>query len=452
MGVVGLFTSTISFISGVVGFGLGISAVKDIAEANNTGNRYRIAVVVTSFRRLMLITGILGTLITLILSPWLSEWTFGNRDYTLPFMYISITLLFTQLSAGQLAILQGLRKLNYLAKANVIGNIFSLVVTVPLYYFYEMNAIVPGIILSSVTALFISWYYACKIKIDKVKISQVRTFAEGKNMMSIGFLMGLSNLMVIGTSYIVRIFISNRGGLDDVGLYTAGFTLITTYTALVFNAMSTDYFPRLAAVSNDNTRAKETINQQAEVALLILAPILIIFLIFIDWFIILLYSKQFVAINSMIYWATLGIFFKALSWSVGFILITKGASKVFFWSELIGNTYMLILNLIGFHLFGLTGLGISYMLGFFFYAIQVFFISKVKYNFEFVPALGKIFFIQFSLAVLGFVSIKFLYTPYQYLVGCFFITGSIWYSYLELDKRIGIKGIISSILNKFISA
>lgn len=448
MGIVGLLTSTISFISGLTNFGLGISAVKDISAANESGSQERMATIVIAFRRWMWVTGILGTLITLILAPLLSEWTFGNRDYTFAFVWISITLLFSQLSSGQLAILQGMRKLQYLAKANILGSSLGLFITVPLYYWYGIDAIVPVIILSSIVSLLLSWYFADKVKFERLKVSRSRTITEGKNMFVMGFVMSLSNLMVLGTSYVVRLYISNQGGLADVGLYSAGFAIIGTYTGLVFNAMSTDYFPRLSAVAHSNLLCKQTMNQQAEIAILILAPILVIFLVFINWAIILLYSKQFVAINDMIYWASLGMFFKASSWSISFILIAKGASKLFFYNELIGNVYMLALNLIGFHFWGLTGMGISFMIGFVLYFIQVFIISKIRYNFSFIPAFYKIFIIQFFIAICSFVAVKFLSSPYSYFIGLVLIFISTSYSYIELDKRVGIKSLLSNLSQK----
>ena len=69
-------------------------------------------------------------------------------------------------------------------------------------------------------------------------------------MLSLGFVISMSGLISLGASYIVRIYISNTGGVDDVGLYNAGFALINTYVGLVFTAMGTDYYPRLAAVAN----------------------------------------------------------------------------------------------------------------------------------------------------------------------------------------------------------
>jgi O-antigen/teichoic acid export membrane protein len=47
-----------------------------------------------------------------ILSPWLSHLTFGNKEYTAAFMWLSVTLLFNQLTSGQDVLLQGMRKLN----------------------------------------------------------------------------------------------------------------------------------------------------------------------------------------------------------------------------------------------------------------------------------------------------------------------------------------------------
>ena len=86
MGVVGLLTSTTGLISGITNLGLGTSAVKNISEANATGNEKRISTVISVLRRLVWGTGLLGAIVTLLLSPWLSQVTFGNRDYTLAFV------------------------------------------------------------------------------------------------------------------------------------------------------------------------------------------------------------------------------------------------------------------------------------------------------------------------------------------------------------------------------
>ena len=447
MGILGLLTSTIGVINSLTNFGLGTSAVKDIAAANSTENTQQISTIITVFRRLVWITGILGTVVTLILSRWLSQIAFGNKDYTLAFIWISLTLLFTQLSSGQLVILQGMRKLKYLAKANLLGSMLGLFVTVPFYYYMGVDGIVPGIIGTACVTFLFAWIYSRKITIEPVNISLPQTIHEGKSMLQMGFMISLSGLLTVGASYVVRIFISRTGGVEQVGLYSAGFAIINTYVGLIFTAMGTDYYPRLSAVAHDNKLAKQIINQQAEIAILILAPILMVFFTFINWVVILLYSKQFIAVNGMIYWAALGMFFKAASWSIGFIFLAKGSGKFFFWNELIANIYLLGLNLIGYQLMGLTGLGLSFAASYLLYLIQVYFVSKIKFGFTFDPAFLKIFLIQFGLAMAGFLVIKFMIQPYTYLIGIVFIIASAWFSILELDKRLGLKHILIDMKN-----
>lgn len=448
LGILGLINTTIGLVGNLTDFGLGTSAIKEIASANNKQNKNSIAVTIMVVRRLVWLTGTIGTLVVLFLSPLLSQLAFGNRDYSTAFAWVSITLLFQQLTNGQLVILQGLRKLQLLAKANVIGSILGLVVTLPFYYTYGINGIVPAVVATSSISVLSAWYFSRKIIFNKVKVSKGQTLLEGKNMLSMGFLISLSALLTVGASYFLRIFISRTGSIEHVGLYSAGFAIINTYVSLIFSAMGTDFYPRLSEVANDNLLSRQKINHQAEIALLILAPIIIFFLVFINWIIIFLYSKDFMAINSMIYWAALGMFFKSVSWSVSFIFLAKGAFKFYFWCELLANTYMLILNVLGYMFGGLEGLGISFLLGYVFYLIQVYILTKNKYMFSFDYGLIKIFLFQFLLAVLGFLTVKFMVYPFSAYIGLILIMFSSWYSINELDSRLGLKNIIYGFFRK----
>ncbi|PIA77543.1 O-antigen translocase [Gaetbulibacter sp. 4G1] len=448
MGIAGLLTSTIGLVGTITNFGLRTSAVKDIAAANESQDSNRVSKIATIFRRLVWITGVLGAIVTIIFSPWLSEFAFDNRDYSIAFIWLSITLLFNQLTSGQNVLLQGMRKLKDLAKANMIGSSLGLLVTTPLYYFYDIDGIVPAIILSSILSLLIAYFFANKIKIKKIKVTIQDTLQEGNEMLKMGFILSISGLITQAAAYGVRIFVSNTGSIEDVGLYNAGFAIIGTYVGLVFAAMATDYYPRLSGVADNNYKANKLINQQAEICVLILAPILSVFLIFINWIIIILYSTKFIPINDMIHWAALGMYFKSVSWAIGFILFAKGASKTFFWSELIASFYLFLFNIIGYKYFGLKGLGISFLIGYIIVLFQIYYIAKYKYSFSFNTEFYKIFGIQFLLGLLSFMVIKYLPTPLAYYVGIPFIFISTYFSYKELDKRIGIKQLLTKYLKR----
>jgi len=443
MGIASLLKSTTDLIGSLSNMGLKASAVRNIATAYGSGDAEKVGGVVSVFRRLVWITGILGTLITLILAPWLSEITFGNRDYTLGFMWISVTLLFTQLNDGQLAILQGLRRLKSLAKANLAGTASALVISIPVYYFFRLKGIVPAIIITAGTTLFFSWFFARKIIINRIVITKKLFKTEGADMLRMGVMLSLSSMIGLGTSYIIRIFISHKGGVEQVGLYNAGFSFINSYVGMVFTAMGTDYFPRLSGLVHDRKKLMTTVNNQAEVALLLLAPIITIFLVFINWVVILFYSSEFTEVNNMIHYAALGIFFKAISWPISYIFIAKGHTRLFFFSELIANLYFLLLNIIGYTYGGLDGLGISFIVNFFLYFVQVFVIAKVKYDFFYNKEFFKIFTIQFITGILCFINVKLLVSPLVYIIGSIMIIFSVIYSLKELNKRMDLKSLLT---------
>ena len=448
MGIAGLLNSTIGVVSSITNFGLQTSAIKDIAKASTSNDLIEISKTVKTVKRLVWLTGLLGAVIIFVFSSWFSRITFGNTDYTFAFMWISITLLLNQISTGQRVVLQGFRKLAYLAKSSLLGSVFGLVIVIPIYYIYGIDGIVPGIIITSTITLVLSWYFSRKIKIENINLSFAEIFSNGRNMMTMGFMISLSGFLGMGSAFLIRIFISNTGGVNEVGLFTAGFAIINTYVGLVFTAMGTDFYPRLSSVASDDVLVSKTINQQAEIALLILGPILIIFMVFIKWVVILLYSAKFVDINEMIYWAVMGIFFKAVSWSIGFIFLAKGESKIYFWNELLVNLYTLAFNIFGYYYYGLTGLGISFMLSYFVYLIQVYIISKKKFNFNFSKGVIKIFSIQFSLAIVVFLLVNFFYGSYSYIFGSVFVVIGSIYSFRELDNRMDVMTLIKKIIKK----
>ena len=448
MGIAGLLVTTTGLIEIITGFGLSTSAVRNISVASAQNDSLKLRTTVTIFRKLVWFTGLLGTIVTIIFAPLLSELTFGNRNYTLAFSVISITLLLSQLSTGQLVILQGTRNLKYLAKADMVGFLIGLFISVPLYYKFGTDGIIPAILASSSLALLSSWFFSSKVKIPKVTVSKSHFRFESKSMLKMGFLLSLSGLITAISSYALKIFIGKNGGVEQVGFYNAGFAIINTYVGIIFTAMVKDYYPRLSEVSSDNRATVNLINIQSEIAILIIAPILMMFITFINWAVILLYSVKFSAIIGMLRWAALGMFFKTVCWTLSFVFMAKGSARIFFLNELIFNIYLLILNIIGYKLYGLTGLGISFLIGYIVFFLHIFIQSRLLYTFTFNKDFIKFFIIQFLIGLISFFTIEKVGKPFSYLLTSTFILLSCIYSFIELNKRLNISQFLLAFFNK----
>ena len=453
MGISNLLLTTMELINGLTNLGLERSAVKDISLANTNSNSKSVAITISILKKLVWLTITIGVLLMILLAPWLSEIAFGNKDYTISFIWISIALLFKQLSSSQLAILQGLRKLKSLAKANLLGNFIGLLITLPLYYYYKIDAIVPAIIIATFMSFVFTYYYSHKLDIESVTISRKEAVSEGKGMINLGIMLSLSSLITLLVAYIIRIYIGSANeteelGLIDVGLYSAGFVILNSYVGIIFNAMGTDYFPRLSEIANDITKLRKTVLEQATVAILLITPIIVVFLACAPFIIVILYSYEFSPIVAMVTWGILGMIFKAVSWSMGYMIIAKGDSKVFIKTAIGFNTILLSINIIGYHFGGLEGVGISFFIYYIIHFIAIRIITYYRYDFYFEKGFYKIFTFTVIMCFLAF-SITFIPSSIlknSLMIGL--IVVSCWYSYKELDKKIGVKDYLAEIFKR----
>jgi O-antigen/teichoic acid export membrane protein len=442
MGINGLLQSTTQIISSVAGMGLGTSAVRDMSISYASKDENRFFRTLSVFRTLVWYTGIFGALICLFGSPLWSKLSFGNYNYTLAFILIAVTVLFTQLNSGQTVLLQSTRNFKMMAKAGIIGSTIGLFVNIPMYYLWGIKGIVPAIITMSLATLVLSTYFAHKIPQKKIRLTVKETMYEGKSMLNMGFFLMLQGLLELVCGYIVRIYISNTGSIADVGLYNAGFAIINTYVGMVFTAMVTEYYPRLSSYANDSKKFNQAINQQIEISLLLTAPLIAFFLVFGDLAIILLYSNKFLPITWMVIWAMMAIFFRAPSNCTAFSFLAKGDTKAFWLNEMIAVVTQLFINLLFYHYKGLTGLGLSYLLNYFLYNIQVWIITKIRYQFKLDFRIIGVFIPQLLLSSAIILVFYFLGDIPRYVIGTLLAIASAYISYKMLSRYMDVKAFI----------
>jgi O-antigen/teichoic acid export membrane protein len=449
MGIYGLVTQTITLVSTYISLGLESSAVKNISLADANGDRDYLNSTISVFQRVILITGILGFLFCFSFSYYLSEFVFNNHDYTLTFIITSFSLIFIQLSLGKNTVLQGLRKTTLIAKVGLLSAVSGLIVSVPLYYYFGKKGIPYSITISAILNYFISYYFSKEVILSRVPFNFEIFRTEGKNMIKMGFLISLSSLISIGSSFVLRIYITRTGSLSDVGLYIAGFAIIEGIVGILFNAMAKDYYPRLSTVAESMQERNQVVNQQIEISLLILLPILSFLLISITYFIVILYSIEFLQSAEMIQYIILGMFFRAISWSMGYLLLAKGDSKIFFWSEFISTLYVFSINIIGYKFFGLKGIGYAFILIYFIHTIQIFFTVKVFYSFSTTKNILRIIAIGTILLVAQFLIAIMVDNSFKYLIGLVLFFLSCYFSFIQIKDKTNILVYVKSKLDLF---
>ncbi len=236
------------------------------------------------------------------------------------------------MTKGKIAILQGTRRLKKLASANLTASTVSLLLTLPLYYIFELKGIVPALIASAIITFIVFKLFTKDIDIPRFSFSKSELFHKSKAMLTLGATMSFTSMVVALSAFLVQVFIRSTDGLDAVGFYSAGFLIVNAYVGMIFSAMSTDYFPRLAAINTDNEKMNIAANQQADVAILLITPVIVLFITFTPFIVELLYSSKFNVIIGFVTFGVLGTFFKAVSFSMGYVIIAKRAFKSIYYT------------------------------------------------------------------------------------------------------------------------
>lgn len=383
IGIAGLLTATMNIIGGISSLGIEISAVKHISGHYIEGDPDSVSVPVSITRRIALYTGLFGALLTLFACRYLSILTFGDTSHTWSFAWLSVTMLMKQLTTGELAVLQSLRRIRQLARANFYGNLIGLALSIPLYFFYRIDAIVPAIIAGSLLSMVFSFVYSRQIKITRAELGRKDFFREGKGILRMGIAMTLGSVLTLIASWAIQVYISHDGGTASVGLYNAGFTLLNSYVGILFTAMATDYFPRLSAVANDGLKMHAVVREQSIIGILIITPVIAFFLAFDDKIVEVLFAENFQSIVRMVSIGIVGMLFRTVSFSIGYMILAKADTKLFIKNAIGFNVLYFVLGLAGYQYYGLTGLGIAFTVHYFFHFIILAVIAYFKYNFTF---------------------------------------------------------------------
>ncbi len=447
-GISNLLIRPLQLITAATNLGLDQSAVKEISAKHAEGNEDATSRTIAILKQLVWVTATVGAVIMAIFSPLLSEITFNSQEYTWSFVWLGLALVFNQLAMSRIAILQGLRKLAFLAKANLYGALAGLIVTVPLYYFFKFDGILPAIVATAGFLFFFAHYFARKEIKKYPAVSTKTAFGEGKEMIRLGLSMSVSGIIGLLVAYLILVYVRMQGGELEAGYYAAGIVILNSYVGLIFNAMATDYFPRLSAICADKKATAQTVFEQAFIGVLLITPIIVAFVAFAPIIIPLLYSGEFDNSVALVRWGILGMVFKAASWSMGYVILAKGDSSLFMKTAIGFNSLLLVLNVVGYQLYGLEGIGMSMLLYLMIHFIAVRIIVFYRYDFRMPKGFYPIFMVclMFCGAAFGATYIE---TPLlKYGVLALLIGISSLYSFRRLDAKIGFKTLIASILKK----
>lgn len=437
LGQVAGFLAIQGLLGTVSGFGIQSSAVREIAVAVSRGDSNKIGRTVLTLRRISWITGLLGMLFMVVLSPLLTRLTFDTDVYTVDIAALGVTLLLANLNGSQLAIMQGTRQITDMARANIGGACFATFSASSFYYWLGLRGIVPALISISFFQLAITWYFARRVTVPVVHMSWKETFLEAGKMTRLGLVFMWSGLMLSGVGFFTITIITREIGLHAVGLYSAAFSLSGVFVNFVLGAMGADYYPRLTGISYDLAAINRLVNEQIEIGLLLALPGLLATLIMAQWLLQLFYTNEFFGAVELIQWFVLGCLGRVISWPMGYVILGLGKDRWYFLSEAAFHLAHMALIYIGIKWFGIEGVGIAFFLVYLGYIAAVYYACKILTNFSWTIGCIRLVMHTAPLFVLMFLMTRSFQGWLALMIGVLVILILVIYCLRGIVRRLG---------------
>lgn len=401
VGLMGLFNSITGMATMLAGMGISNSGVRQIAEAAGTGEEIVIARTATILRRCALVLGALGAIALFVLAKPVSIITFGNISQATAVAVLSVTVLLASTSGAQSAVVQGTRRIGDFARITVFGAFWSTLLGIPLVYWLGQDGIVPLLVtVASITA-FTCWWYDRRTGIQSVKLPWSEVLIGAKTLLQMGFVFMISGVLSAVAAYVTRLIIVRRLGVEAAGYYQAAWALSGLYASFIIGAMGSDFYPRLTAISKDNEASNRLVNEQAEIGLLFAMPGILATIIFAPLVIMTFYSGAFGPAIEILRWQVLGVLLKVAALPIGFILLAKGAGKLFVLTEFLSNFVFVAGMWFCIHWFGLEGTGVAFFVLYAFAWLLVFLVVRSAFGFAWSPANRRLMMITVPVIVCG---------------------------------------------------
>ena len=348
VGLIGLYASAIGLVGVASGLGVSSSGVREIVRAYSKDDAVEAARTVAILRRACWATGLLGWALAILFREPISSLVTGSPKYAWTIALLGSTLLFGAISSGQLALLQGLRRIGDLARANVLGALVGSIVTVLIYFAFGEAGIVPAMIAAAFVTLVCSYGFARRISAGRQFVGWGEFWRGFRTLIGLGLAFMWGSILGAGLDMLTRAIIARKFGIEAAGIYQAAWALSGVFASFVLSAMGADFYPRLTAAIHDRAQAARIVNEQTEIGILLALPGLLAALAFAPIVVRLLYTPEFLPAADLLPWMALGVFGQVVSWPLGFVQPAMGASRWFAVTETIfvGLQAILMLSMV----------------------------------------------------------------------------------------------------------
>lgn len=362
VGLIGIYQNLMQTASTVSALGFDRVGTRQVAAANATGEDDPLMRVRQAMLWGTIGLAVIGAAVFWFASPWVARTILDDPDAAGDVAWLAIGVALTVAAGSQTAYLGGLRRIADIARVNVLSGVAAATLGILAIWLWGTLGVVVLVLMVPLAAFLAGHWYVSRLDRPAGRRPILPEIAgEWRRLAALGTALMLSALATTAAQLAMRSIVQRQLGADALGQFQASWSIGMIYLTFILGAMSTDYYPRLTGAIGDRPAATRMVNEQAEVALLLIGPVLLAMLSLAPWVIHLLYSADFGTAADILRWQLLGDVLKVLTWPLGFVVLAMGAGRIFILSQTLGAAAMVGVTWVALPVMGVTATGVAFI-------------------------------------------------------------------------------------------
>lgn len=239
-------------------------------------------------------------ILVLPLSGHISKFVFSDQRYCVYFIGITLVTPLALFFVGIVdPVLYGLKKIAAYTRIMVYCTLFALAIVFPLVCFFKTDGMLIQIVVAAAGGFAISYYFLKKELSVKIGID-FKLFLDknARSLMKELFGYGLTAFIMANAGMFVMLYIRslfiNQFGPAANGYYQVAFAISAYYLPFITNAIWGYFYPEMCALSSNGDINRE-LNQFIRFALFVSTAVAALCIIFREYIILILYSREFMS-------------------------------------------------------------------------------------------------------------------------------------------------------------
>ena len=374
IGLLGIYQNITSVATTVAGCGLDNSGVRQLASSAGSEE------VLTAVRRALLfsnvVLGLTGMWAVWLLREPIAQVGFNGAIPSNDVGWLGLGVFLALIASSQTTLLQGLRRIGDLARVGVLSALVASVVGILCIYKLGESGVVWFVIATPALSIVVATYFTKRLPQPESNYDWRRVRDQCQSMIKFGVPVMLAGLLNTGTLLFARSLILRELGIDASGHFQASWTISITYVGFILGAMGTDYYPRLTAAMHSPGNARQLVNEQGEMALLMGGAVVLAMITVAPLIMTALYSSAFKIAGEVLRWQMLGSVIKLIGWPMGFVVLASGRSGLFVYTQFVWNAVFLLCLYLLLDEIGLLAVGVGFCLAYAIGALNVWFVAN----------------------------------------------------------------------------